>query len=209
MYFAKFNDILELTDGSLVACGQQIIPNPDTINFDGPRRITGVITKFSANGDLLWSRNYSHPENNLSNSSEHTLNSIVATPDGGFAAAGWLFPYPPDTGTQDTWVIKVDSFGCLTPGCEVTSVPKIEGAIAQLKIYPNPASDVLNIEITPSAFEHRAHPEEFELKLYDILGKLVLTKKLFPSTNTIDVSNLKTGVYSYRIGEVSGFIVVQ
>ena len=208
-YFAKYNDILELPDGSLVVCGQQIIPNPDSINFDGPRRITGVITKYSANGDLIWSRNYSHPGNNLSNNSEHNLNSIVATPDGGFAAAGWLFPYPPDTGTQDTWVIKVDSFGCLTPGCEVTSVPKIEGAMAQLKIYPNPASDVLNIEITPSAFEHRAHPEEFELKLYDILGKLVLTKKLFPSTNTIDVSNLKTGVYSYRIGEVSGFIVVQ
>ena len=36
-YFTKYKDLIELQDGSLVTCGQQIIPNPDTINFDGPR----------------------------------------------------------------------------------------------------------------------------------------------------------------------------
>ena len=203
-YFTKYKDLIELPDGSLVTCGQQIIPNPDTINFDGPRRIVGVITKYSAQGELIWSRNYSHPENNLSNSSEHLLNSIVATPDGGFAAAGWLYPFPPDTGTQDTWIIKVDSFGCLVQGCEVSSVPQINAPIASLKIYPNPVTENINIEITPSG-----NQQEFELKLYDILGRLVLTQTLYPYENTVSVTHLKTGVYSYRIGEVWGQMVVK
>jgi hypothetical protein len=41
---ARYLDIIELSDGSLVACGKQMIPNPDTINFGGVIRITGVIT---------------------------------------------------------------------------------------------------------------------------------------------------------------------
>jgi hypothetical protein len=120
---------------------------------------------------------------------------IVATPNGGFAAAGWLYPFPPDTGTQDTWIIKVDSFGGLTPDCEVSSVPQITASIASLKIYPNPANENINIEITPSSLWLRAaNQEEFVLELHDILGRLVLTQTLYQYENTVSVSHLKTGV---------------
>ena len=199
----EYKDIIELNDGSLMVCGEQYYWSPDTINYPGPYRILGLISKYDKNGNQKWIRYYHHPEVIKAIGSFHVLNSIVQTPDGGFAAAGWLFPETPDTGTQDTWVIKVDSFGCLVQGCEVTSVPEINTTISALKIYPNPANDVLNINITPAE-----NQQEFVLELYDILGKLVLTKTLYPQENTITVSHLKTGVYSYRIGEVWGQIIV-
>ena len=202
---ARYKSVLELADGSLVACGYQTIPNADTANLDGLYRETGVITKYSAQGELLWSRNYSHPGNNLSVNSDHYLESIVSTPDGGFAAAGYLRAAPPDTGLQDVWVIKVDSFGCLTPGCEVSSVPKIESSIAQLKIYPNPATEEIHFDITPNLQNHR----KYELKLYDMVGKLVLTQTLHPYENTISVSHLKAGIYNYRLNETWGQVVIQ
>jgi hypothetical protein len=205
--FVEYTSILELADGSLVACGNHRIPNPDTITYVGKQRATGVITKYSAQGELLSSRNYSHPENRLSQSSVHILSSIVATPDGGFAAAGYLFPDSPDTGLQDAWIIKVDSFGCLERGCQLSSVPKIESSIAQLKIYPNPGSEIIHFDITPGLL--LGNQPHFELKLYDMVGRLVLTQTLHPYQNTISVGHLKSGVYNYRLNETWGSLVIE
>tara|TARA_R110002050_G_scaffold200492_1_gene335341 strand:+ start:119 stop:1006 length:888 start_codon:yes stop_codon:yes gene_type:complete len=83
------------------------------------------------------------------------------------------------------------------------SVPELN-AITEVFVYPNPVHDVLNIEITSSI-----NQQKFTLEIYDVLGRLVLIQKLNLVKNTIDVSNLKTGMYSYRIGEVSGKIVKQ
>lgn len=202
--YSNYYSVLELPDGSLVTCGQQRIPNPDTITYIGRERTMAVITKYSSQGDLLWSRNYQHPENKLNQSSLHQLSSIVATPDGGFAAAGYLYSVPPDTGLQDAWIIKVDSFGCLTPGCELSSVPKIESSIAQLKIYPNPGNEIIHFDITPNGNQQR-----YELTLYDMLGRLVHTQTLYPHKNTISICHLKSGIYNYRLNETWGSIVVE
>ncbi len=202
--FSEYQDLVELPNGDIVVCGTHVRPNLDTVNFKDKYSSMGVIAKYSANGDSLWSRNFVHPENLQSPWSDHTFKSITQTDDGGFAAAGYLLPNPPDTGTQDTWVVKVDSFGCLVPGCEVVSVPPIETSIAALKIYPNPARNILNIEITPNGNQY-----QFNFELYDIIGKRVRTQKLIPYHNTISVSGLTSGIYSYKIDEVWGKVVVE
>jgi hypothetical protein len=202
--FSEYTDLVELPDGSLVVCGTHYRPNLDTVNFKNKYSTMGVIAKYAANGDSIWSRSFVHPENLQSPWSDHFFNSITQTDDGGFAAAGYLLPNPPDTGTQDTWVVKVDSFGCLVQGCEVVSVPQIETSIASLRIYPNPTNGILNIEITPNGNQH-----QFNFELYDILGKRVHTQKLIPYTNTLSVSGLTSGIYTYKIDEVWGKIVVE
>jgi hypothetical protein len=202
--FSEYHDLIELSDGNLVVCGAHVRLNLDTVNFKGKYSSMGVIAKYSKNGDLLWCRSFVHPENLQSPWSDHTFKSITQTDDGGFSAAGYLLPNPPDTGTQDTWVVKVDSFGCLVQGCEVVSVPQIETSIASLKIYPNPTNGILNIEITPNGNQH-----QFNFELYDILGKRVHTQKLIPYHNTISVSGLTSGIYTYKIDEVWGKIVVE
>ena len=56
-------------------------------------------------------------------------------------------------------------------------------------VYPNPAQNVLNIKGINTLKE---------VTLYDLTGKLVL-KNTDLSSNTIDLSNLKVGIYMVRI----------
>ena len=194
-------DIIELADGSLVVCGNQYVWYENKPTTD-KHRIRGIIKKYSPLGIPLWARYHYHPEMKDNSGSSHMLYDIDPTPDGGYVAAGYA-TFTVDN-VQSTWVIKVDSFGCLEPGCEVNSVPKIQASIATLKIYPNPASEILNIEITPTA-----NQQEYSFELYDILGKRVLTKTLQPNQNTINIQQLPAGVYTYKIGTIWGQVVIE
>jgi hypothetical protein len=72
--------------------------------------------------------------------------AVRPTPDGGYVAAGYLAL--PDTGTQDSWVIKVDSNGCLTPNCLVTGLPQIRRQNhLEVTVYPNPTSGTIHLEL--------------------------------------------------------------
>jgi hypothetical protein len=202
--YINFFDVIELSDGSLVTCGAQQFKFDDKPTTDKHRE-RGVISKYSADGQRKWFRNYHHPEVRDYPLSLNLLFDIEQTSDGGFVATGWLNPST-DT-TQDTWVIKVDSFGCMEPGCEVIGVPEIEPAIAALKIYPNPSNGILNIEITPSISENS---DTYEFKLYDMLGKRVYQSILHRDVNTISVSQLPSGVYTYHLGtSVRGMVVLE
>ena len=57
-----------------------------------------------------------------------------------------------------------------------------------MHIYPNPASDVLNIEVLSSS-------PSFTLNLYSITGKLVLQTEIEQGFSTLNISDLKGGVY--------------
>ena len=201
-YTNYLSDIELLEDGHVIVTGQHKIWNDSNSGMD-KWRIHGIIAKYSTFGQQQWLRTYRHPEVPDQSNSDHLLYDIDPTPDGGFVAVGYLIPSIDNT--QDTWMIKVDSFGCLTQGCEVTSVPKIESSIAQLKIYPNPATEEVHFDITPTLQKNFG----YVLKLYDMVGKLVLTQTLQPYENTISVSHLKVGIYSYRLNETWGQVVIQ
>ncbi len=63
-------------------------------------------------------------------------------------------------------------------------------------IYPNPANDILNIE-SDEAIE--------SLELYDILGRLVLSKRDISATESrVEVSSLSRGVYILKIHTAKG-----
>lgn len=57
--------------------------------------------------------------------------------------------------------------------------------ILSLKVYPNPLSDVLNIETFNSA----------ECFIRDVSGRVVLSQQLFAGFNTIETSFLSSGIY--------------
>ncbi|WP_298222591.1 T9SS type A sorting domain-containing protein [Flavobacterium sp.] len=65
------------------------------------------------------------------------------------------------------------------------------------RIYPNPAKDVLNIEMKKS-FEVNS------ISIYNTLGQLVLVIPNAQQTKTIDVSSLKTGNYFMKINSNKG-----
>lgn len=61
---------------------------------------------------------------------------------------------------------------------------------SNISFFPNPVKDILNISL--------AENKETEIMLYDISGKLILTKTI-NSTATIDLNSLKSGVYVIQI----------
>ena len=179
-------------DGGYIATG--------SIKNNYPHR-SGWIFKVAENGDSLWYRQY---DNLLGADSRNYLYDVIPTSDNGFAACGYVIPYPPDTGSQDAWVLKVDSLGCDTPGCATgTHVFEFPDTVGNnLKVCPNPAKDVLNIEYRTSNNEVRSY-----FVIYDILGRKAEEIGVGSSSGSsssrnssynvisIDVSEWRKGVY--------------
>jgi hypothetical protein len=137
-------DIYEDNQGNLIACGQELIPNWDTSSIVR-HKWEGFVMKLDPAGNEIWKHHYYHPEASNPYAS-HFLYRIQPTPDGGYVAAGYLAL--PDTGTQDSWVIKVDSNGCLTPNCLVTGLPQIQRQNhLEVTVYPNPTSGTIYLEL--------------------------------------------------------------
>jgi hypothetical protein len=100
--------------------------------------------------------------------------------------------------------IAVGNYPASNPCQIVTDVPKIELNPLEIVVYPNPAHDVLQIDFKLSGYQNI---ELFEL--YDILGKPVLQTELRSETNSISISQFTAGVYTYRIGNIRGKLIVK
>jgi hypothetical protein len=130
----SINKMRTLSDGRVVACG--VLPDL------APNRV-GWIWLFTPGGDSLWYREY---ELLGGAESMNYLYDVNEAPDGGFAACGVVYPFAPDTGNMDAWVLKVDSLGCEAPGqCwvginEPAPAEPLTVAEGELSIRPNPAT---------------------------------------------------------------------
>lgn len=179
--------IRELADSSIIAVGT----TSDTI-LNWP---AGFILKTNQYGDSLWYRTYELLTFN--NSSENYLEDIYPMPDGGFVACGWVVPKPPDVGTQDAWVMRVDSLGCSYPLCDPTFgiSPLSFGEGSGVRCYPNPFTNEVFIESNLKG----------ELEIYNVHGKRVLTQKINGNTN-LNLAALTQGLYLVTIKTKQGAV---
>jgi hypothetical protein len=177
------NNIRCMADGSIICTGSVYSYHPSR---------SGWVLKLNSDGDSLWFRQYSILNGN---NSQNRLYDIIHTNDNGFLACGYVFPMQPDTGTQDAWVIKLDSLGCDTPGCDTTvAIPEIayKKMHDDLYIYPNPAHTVLNIQYPITNNECRSI-----ISIYDVFGRKVKEIKVPKGQQhlNVDVSNWHNGLY--------------
>ncbi|MFT6731721.1 MAG: serine protease AprX, partial [Glaciecola sp.] len=68
----------------------------------------------------------------------------------------------------------------------------------EFKVYPNPVTDILNIQI-PSVNDITT------LRIFDVLGKLVLEQDITESSRQLDLSSMASGLYimSFQSGNAS------
>jgi hypothetical protein len=90
---------------------------------------------------------------------------------------------------------------------QALQVLSIEDALLEINfaIYPNPVKDVINVSFPK-------HIAQATLRLYNILGSKVLEQKISVTTNSIEVSDLKSGVYLASIsaeGKTNSFKVIK
>ena len=154
----------------------------------------GLLYKFSQGGDSIWMRDYYHYHN------QYDINrfyDVSPTSDNGYIAIGKARP---DQGgsTNKMWIMKVDSMGCDTPGC-ATGVQVFEFPVLsneELKVWPNPAQDILNIE-----YRLTNHELGSEIIVYDLFGRKVKEIRVPKDKQTmaIDVSNWDKGMYFIKL----------
>ena len=173
-----FTDIVELTDGSFVACGKDNYRN-------------GWIVKLTANGDVIWDKKY---VGIVDNGSENYLTDIDVMPDGGFIAVGqcqFLGHNPSQVG----WFLKLDSNGCETENCLLGL--NDEYAVTEsggIKLYPNPAQNDVTVEYNNIL-------QNSQLFICDVLGNLIETKILngLNGKLTLNTSGYQNGIYVARV----------
>lgn len=68
-------------------------------------------------------------------------------------------------------------------------------------MYPVPASNELNIQFENSG--------KSTLRVYDMIGNLVLTSVMTQNTNTINVANLANGVYGIQISDNNNAVIAR
>jgi hypothetical protein len=80
------------------------------------------------------------------------------------------------------------NFGICTP----TGIEEMPPAPSPLKVYPNPAKNILNVEA-------EYHLNKATLALFDMNGKIVLSKEINGNTAQINIANLAVGNYILRV----------
>lgn len=89
----------------------------------------------------------------------------------------------------DTIFITVDS--CSSQD-DTTSIFEIQPI--HIMVYPNPANNFIDISLDKNILNNNA-----KLKIYDLLGKVVLQEKLVSDTFRMNISNLYKGMYLFSI----------
>ena len=127
----------ELPDGNIVTAG---LVGRDTIGGAAQ----GLVLKVTYEGDSLWYHRYEILHSVHSN---NVLRDIRQVPDGGFIACGVAYVAQPDTGTTDTWVLRIDCNGCEFSNCLVNSVSNPEMNTQEILVYPNPSHNLFHFKI--------------------------------------------------------------
>ncbi len=202
----KLMKVIPVSDGSgYLAVGIQGVTYTDgDINEENAADIGGYLVKISPEGEKLWTRVIIHPD--LPTFIEyHELYDVAETTDGGFLAVGRSVDL---SGTEEVpsqgWLLKVDEYGCLVPGCHLVSSAEDPRELPQLLLYPNPVEDVLNVYLGPWTNE-----KEVTFRIVDVQGKVWQKRRatVADATYLLAVNQLSAGAYFLQLIDVSGQVL--
>ena len=88
----------------------------------------------------------------------------------------------------------IDANGCMMEPCSVGTEEEVVAQTATLRLYPNPASQTVQVEA-------RGSREAGKLSVFNSLGSLVAVYDIESGsqTKTVDVSMLASGLYFFRV----------
>jgi hypothetical protein len=182
--------------GDLIATGQT---TPEVLEE------YGVLLRTAANGDSLWMRYYQYSDSLITGGAGQ-LRDVLPTSDGGFIAVGAAYGVSQNGQSygQDAWVIKVDSMGCLEPGCHLltgieTQVTNLKGA---LTVAPNPvrAGEAVQVHISLPPSITPQGPLRLTVVSGD--GRVVQEQLLTPHSSLITLhTSFAPGLYHLHLSD--------
>lgn len=188
-----FYDVAE-KDGYLYTLGtlDSLKPgNTDPTQFYFLMKLTGT-------GRTVWTRYYDVPKGDY-------LYKITFSKTGFFLTGSKRDTTPNKYGDQDGWIMKVDPYGCLIPGCHLndvidtsTGIIKINQHRHQFTLYPNPVSTTLNLQSARGC-------DKCIFTVYNYSGQIITTGKI-SSNQQILVESMPAGLYVLEIKDESGYL---
>ncbi len=156
--------------------------------FSSNNTASGMVYEINQNGDSLFSREYRILPN-----SQNYFRDIVQAPDRGYCFSGFVSPMNGDGGNQDIWLLKTDSTFCESAvSCGYpTSVRDISYELGEVSVYPNPAKDILYIDLGVAY-------KNTKIEIYNAVGDLVLTEQLTTQNSSLLTHHLTSGIYFYK-----------
>jgi hypothetical protein len=183
----------------------QVIPGSSDIIAGGYGRFgnaySGALLRTTSNGDSLWMRHYQYLDSMASNG-QGLFRDAVPTPDGGFIAVGTALTVP-GVYTQDVWVVKTDSMGCLEPGCHLitgteTQITNLRDA---LRLAPNPVAQGATVQAwldLPVSFSPQG---ALRLTAVSNDGRLVHEQAINRPGGQLSTDNLQPGLYHVHLSD--------
>lgn len=184
----KFTEMVEATDGNGYVASGIVYEKEGT----ALGHYTSWLVKVSPDGDSLWSRRYTYFDGEFV---APEVWDMKVTPDGGYVLVG-IAKNVFDIVTNPiipAWIMKVDSFGCLIPGCHLPNATgEEEGAAPSLVIYPNPVGDLLNFQLQGVPFT-----KDTVFRIVNMDGKVVkeINGINVQATVTVPVAGWPSGAY--------------
>ncbi len=171
-------------------------------------RYFGWLARYTNEGGKKWEHTYSDPKYASSGYGSYFMDAKEAE-NGDIVCTGSINDVNGEWNNSTyTWLLRLDSMGCYSSGCEIsdtldsiiiTASEEIEINLSgKLAIYPNPASDMINISV-PEWFEAE------EIKVFDVLGNKLM--KIQSDTRELDVKYFKSGLYFIIVSDKSGRFV--
>jgi len=152
----------------------------------------GWVFRMDENREIVWDRTYL---DTIYQGRSFGLNQIIPTSDGGYIATGTITNFMTGVWESHNWILKLDSSGCLQPGCgNLNYITETEEAVflkgKDIKVYPNPASEYVQVEFPP----------DFDLKntlLHIVSNTGAVVKRISPNSNMtqLNISDLTSGIY--------------
>jgi len=168
-----------------------------------PYKDLGFIAKVSDTGDSLWMR-YLYFFQDSSSMYFHSVVDLVPAPDGGYWLCGEIQRQLPDEPLQQGWLLRVDNYGCLSPGCQLVSASEspVEDKIS---IYPNPAFNYIVVHHGGYTFQ-KGH-----FSILNQQGQVVRdwVAPMDDVSTVFDVSRFPAGAYVLQYREAGGLMVVK
>ena len=158
------------SDGHVVAVGRVLDKDENTNYFNSG----GLITKFSIDGEIIWQREYYPINDTIEN--ESILWDFDFLPNGDIMAGGWSLNFNANAPLQEQfcgWLLRLDSYGCLEPGCHLVDNVHELTHENLISIYPNPGITQLNIQANGQCYDNR-----YTVMITDMHGRLM--KAAFP-----------------------------
>lgn len=173
-------DAIKVADGVVWAGYRSFYQRKLPLRIDMP-----FLFKTDFSGKPIWYRDYFvFPDSETDEGM--LLNSFLQTPDGGFVLAGENRDFS-RTDVQRSILVKVDSFGCLIPGCQKADNIN-EAWQKKCELYPNPTTSnfVVTLPHTNGTWIY---------KISDNRGKVLQSGQLIQAQNPISTQNLPNGIY--------------